>query len=105
MNAPDTRTDPLTDDTTPLPTVTLYTRAGCCLCDSAKADLLAVKTRHDFRLETVDVDEDPDLVARYGDCVPVVALNGRIMFRGRVNPRWLALRLRALKSAQADRAG
>jgi len=66
-------------------TATLYTRAGCHLCDEA----LAVLTRHGLRPEVVDIDRDPDLIARYGDSVPVVLIDGRLRFRGRVDERLL----------------
>jgi hypothetical protein len=33
----------------------------------------------------VDIDTDPDLVARYGTEVPVVTVNGKVRFRGEVN--------------------
>jgi hypothetical protein len=33
----------------------------------------------------VDIDADPALRKRYTDCVPVVEIDGRERFRGRVN--------------------
>jgi hypothetical protein len=33
----------------------------------------------------VDIDRDPELVARFSTCVPVVELDGKVRFRGRVN--------------------
>jgi hypothetical protein len=33
-----------------------------------------------------DVDDDPELASQYGESVPVVTVNGKIRFRGRVNP-------------------
>ena len=40
--------------------------------------------------ELVDIDQDPQLVALYDQCVPVVVIDGRERFRGRVDPRLLA---------------
>jgi hypothetical protein len=34
----------------------------------------------------VDVDTDPELAAQYGTEVPVIAVNGKVRFRGAVNP-------------------
>ena len=62
-------------------TATIYTRAGCHLCDEARA-LLA---RYGLPLELVDIDQDEALRARFTDCVPVVFLDGKERFRGRVN--------------------
>jgi glutaredoxin len=61
--------------------VVLYTRHGCHLCDDAHALLL----QHDLRPQLVDIDSDPTLRARFTDCVPVVEINGKVRFRGRIN--------------------
>lgn len=53
-----------------LPTLTLYTRAGCHLCEQAEANLRALE----YRYQPADVDADPALRARHGDDVPVLAL-------------------------------
>ena len=71
-------------------TATLYTRAGCHLCDEG----LTLLERYGLRPEIVDIDRDPKLVARYGDCVPVVEIDGRERFRGRIDPRLLRRLLR-----------
>lgn len=63
------------------PSVILYTRAGCHLCEDAK-DLLL---RHGLSPAEVDIDQDPELRARYDQCVPVVVVDGVERFRGRVN--------------------
>lgn len=65
--------------------VTLYTRQGCHLCDDARAVLEAAGRRHPLALRVVDVDTDPELAARYGLEIPVVEVDGKLRFRGRVN--------------------
>ena len=57
------------------PLVTLYTRAGCCLCDDAKRVLAQARRRADFDYEECDIDGDPELVRLYNDEVPVIAIN------------------------------
>src|SRR4051812_14699788 len=42
-----------------MPLVTLYTRAGCCLCDQAKAVLREARSRAAFQYEERDIDADP----------------------------------------------
>jgi glutaredoxin len=61
--------------------VILYTRRGCHLCDVAKGMLV----RHGLAPREVDIDADPDLVALYNECVPVVVIDGRERFRGRID--------------------
>lgn len=65
--------------------VIFYTRRGCHLCDDAWEIVAAAQRRHGFTLERVDVDAVPALAERYGECVPVVTIDGKVRFRGRVN--------------------
>ena len=76
------------------PTVTLYTRAGCHLCEEAERVLLAERAATPFRLELVDVDRDPELRRRYGVRVPVVAVDGEELFEYQVPADLLRARLR-----------
>ena len=73
--------------------VILYTRAGCHLCDEAKALLL----RHGLSPREVDIDQDPDLRQRYNECVPVVVIDGKERFRGRVDEVLLRRLVRSQK--------
>jgi glutaredoxin len=65
-----------------MPEVILYSRAGCHLCDDAKSIL----KRSGLTFQMIDIDSDPDLVSAYGECVPVVVINGQERFRGRIDP-------------------
>lgn len=61
--------------------VVLYTRQNCCLCDEAKATL----EKYGIEPQLVDIDEHPDKLAAYNECVPVVEIDGKVHFRGRIN--------------------
>lgn len=61
---------------------TLYTRAGCHLCDDARA----VLENHGVGVQAVDIDADPALREQFNTCVPVVVIDGKVRFRGRVDP-------------------
>jgi glutaredoxin len=61
--------------------VVLYTRPGCHLCDEA----LSLLGRHGLSPEVVNIDADPLLREQYTDCVPVVKIDDKERFRGRVN--------------------
>jgi glutaredoxin len=67
------------------PQVTLYTRAGCCLCVDAKQVIAAARMRVDFDYAEIDIDTDEELVRRYNDEVPVIAINRRKAFKYKVN--------------------
>jgi glutaredoxin len=77
------------------PKVVLYTRDDCHLCDDAHKLL----TEHGLRPTCVDVDRDSQLRAAYGNCVPVVEVDGKIRFRGRIERRLLRRLLRHVVQA------
>lgn len=66
--------------------VQVYSRHGCTCCDKAMAVLEAAARKHRLKIEVIDVDTDPALVAAHGEHVPVVAIDGKVRFRGQVNP-------------------
>jgi len=53
------------------------------------------RRRYKYTVEEVDVDADPELKALYDVAVPVVAVGGKVRFRGAVNPVLLERLLRA----------
>jgi glutaredoxin len=65
--------------------VTLYTRAGCCLCGDAKQVLAAARARAPFEFEEIDIDRHPEWLPLYNEEVPVIAIDGRKAFKYRVS--------------------
>ena len=59
-----------------MPTVTLFSRPGCHLCDDARAALGAVRATHPFTLEERDIEADDATFKAYLERIPVVALDG-----------------------------
>ncbi|MCS5693510.1 glutaredoxin family protein [Cyanobium sp. FGCU-6] len=57
-----------------LPSLLLFSRQGCCLCEGLEERLRALPQPPPLRV--VDVDLDPALRARYDLSVPVLALEG-----------------------------
>lgn len=66
--------------------VVMYTRVGCHLCEDAWTYLVQEQQRWGYDLRQEDVDRDPELRSRFGECVPVVTVDGKLRFRGKVNP-------------------
>jgi glutaredoxin len=66
-------------------TFTVYSRAQCGCCEKALKVLKESQRRYGFAIDEVDIDQDPDLVAKFTTEVPVVAVNGKVRFRGVVN--------------------
>jgi glutaredoxin len=76
-----------------VPTLTLYGKPGCHLCDDARAAVERVTARHKVPVEQVDVSRDPVLFARYGERIPVLELDGETLFEFFVDEAVLERRL------------
>jgi hypothetical protein len=63
-----------------VPVLTLYGKPGCHLCDDARAVVERVRAGRAVALEEVDVTLDPALHRRYGERIPVLALDGEELF-------------------------
>jgi glutaredoxin len=57
--------------------VTIYSRENCHLCDVALEALKSVEAELSFKIEKIYIDQDPDLVRRYGEEVPVIHIDGK----------------------------
>jgi glutaredoxin len=75
--------------------VTLYGRPGCHLCDDARAVLERVRSEEPFELIERDIEADDDLLRRYLERIPVVALDGHDLFDYFVDERALRAALRS----------
>ena len=63
-----------------VPRLTLYSRSYCHLCGDMAAALEVARRGRDFEVEVVDLEDHPELEARYGERVPVLVLNGLEVF-------------------------
>lgn len=70
-----------------MPTVTVYSRENCHLCDEAMETIRAVAEDLSVTvdIEVVDVDEDPALREEYGERVPYVFVDDQPKFKYRVD--------------------
>ncbi|MEX3958080.1 glutaredoxin family protein [Trinickia sp. EG282A] len=78
------------------PTLALYSRAWCHLCEEMRAALVPLAAEFGANVEVIDVDADPALVARYDELVPVLVLDGIELSRYRLD----AGRVRAALAAR-----
>ncbi len=74
-------------------TVEIYSKAGCCLCDEAKAVLDRVRADIPFDLQEIDIESDAELLRRYGEQIPVVFIGGFKAFKFRVDETELRRKL------------
>ena len=56
--------------------LTLMFREYCSLCHQMRAALQPYQAAYGFELQVFDVDEDPELEARYNELVPVLLHDG-----------------------------
>jgi hypothetical protein len=77
----------------PRPTITLYRRPGCHLCDEARAVLERLRADMPFSLLEVDITADDELHRRYLERIPVIALDGEELFDYFVDEAALEARL------------
>jgi hypothetical protein len=60
-----------------MPRWTVYTRAGCTLCDNLMIELAEVLgPTGAAAVEVVDISDSPELVDRYGTKIPVLTADG-----------------------------
>ncbi|MDQ6990087.1 MAG: glutaredoxin family protein [Mariprofundaceae bacterium] len=59
-----------------LPRLQMMTRKNCSLCDDAYIAADLAQRQGLCRFEVVDVDSDADLLAKYGNDVPVLLIDG-----------------------------
>ncbi len=81
--------------------LTVYSRAQCGCCEKAMAVLRNYQKAFNLAIDVVDVDSDQALVALYGNTVPVVAIEGKVRFKGIVNP----VLLERLLTAESQKPG
>ena len=78
--------------------VTLYTRAGCHLCDEARDAILALREELEpFRLHEVDIESDRTLHARYLERIPVVEVDGEEVSELVFDPRAIRARIATVR--------
>jgi glutaredoxin len=68
------------------PRVTLYSRPGCHLCDTAREVIEAVCAELGESYRELDIDEDPRLAVEYAEDIPVTLVDGRRHDFWRVDP-------------------
>jgi glutaredoxin len=74
--------------------ITLYTKPGCHLCDRAKEVIERCRQQVNVEFASVDITGQANLLARYGQDIPVILLDGVEIARHFVRERSLLEMLR-----------
>jgi glutaredoxin len=64
--------------------VTLYSKAGCHLCDVARAHLEELAATHEIIIDEIDIRRDTSLFERYRYRIPVIVVDGSERLEGRI---------------------
>ena len=67
-----------------VPQVTFYTKAGCHLCDDARAILDEIAEQHEYELTETDIRSTPELFEQYRYRIPVIIIDGTKTVEGRI---------------------
>ncbi|MBT7919292.1 MAG: glutaredoxin family protein [Planctomycetaceae bacterium] len=59
----------------------LYSRNDCPLCDEA----YEILDMYGFSIEIIDISQDSELLDKYEMCIPVIEIDGKVRFRGKIN--------------------
>lgn len=65
--------------------LTLYSKKNCHLCDIAKEKLHNLQDELGFSITEVDIENDRAAFEKYKYLIPVVEIDGRIIFTYRIN--------------------
>jgi glutaredoxin len=68
-----------------VPHAYLFTRENCSLCERARGVLDTLARERLLTFESIDIDNDPALLERYGERVPVLELASGQRFEGRIS--------------------
>jgi glutaredoxin len=60
--------------------IILYSKKGCHLCEIARERLLEIKKEIPFTLSEVDIEEDEAIFKKYKYLIPVIELDGKVIF-------------------------
>ncbi len=65
--------------------VLLYKKEDCKLCDEAESILERLKKEKRFFLERITLESNTELFERFGNKVPVVFINDKMVFEFKLN--------------------
>jgi glutaredoxin len=74
--------------------LTIYSKKDCHLCDIAKKELDDLQKELTFSITEVDIKNDRDAFEKYKHLIPVIEIDGDVLFTGRIDKDLLKNALR-----------
>lgn len=63
----------------------IYSKDNCHLCHDMIEDLRLWQTRLTFEFEVIEIDDDAELLAKFGLMIPVLMHNDQVLCFGRLD--------------------
>lgn len=60
--------------------ITIYSKKGCHLCEVAMQKLLEIRQEFPFSLTEIDIENNDELFQKYKYLIPVIEIDGKIVF-------------------------
>lgn len=62
--------------------VVVYSKEGCHLCENVIAELWKLRNEQSFEIAIKDITTDAELLKRYKNIIPVIAIDGKVKLGG-----------------------
>lgn len=82
--------------------VIIYSKPGCHLCEEAKEAIRAADCESKYTLEEINIENNPELLERYRNEIPVIAIDGVKAFKYRLTAEDFRRRLGLLNSSYSS---
>ena len=82
--------------------VIIYSKPGCHLCEEAKESIRAGECGEHFQLTEINIETDPELMAKYRYDIPVISIDGVDTFMHRVDAADFRAKILALSKHHGD---
>ncbi len=69
--------------------VTIYGKPDCSLCDEVEQVVWEVASRRKFRVDKINIQNEPVLAEKYKTAIPVICVDGKEIARYRLTPERL----------------
>jgi glutaredoxin len=76
--------------------IEIFSRPGCHLCEEAKRAIVSSGCIDEIVLEEINIDDHAALLEHHKEEIPLVFINGHMVFKYRVDPREFRRKLRRL---------
>ncbi len=65
--------------------LTLYSKKECHLCEIAKKELNDLRKELSFSITEIDIEKDLTANEKYRHLIPVIEMDGKVIFTGRID--------------------